>query len=117
MPAMPPVTSVSPIPTHPPLTPRPDLTHLALSEGDFNSADQDVNRDERDVEHAPRDAERDVDQDVNRGEQDVDNAPSDTMGGLKSAAGKVGDMIGGVEGDDKKVDGRLFRRMTRGDVC
>lgn len=65
------------------------LTNFA--EGDYNRADQDVQRDEQRVENIPGDVG-----------QDVKDIPSDMGKMVEGAAQFIGDKIGGVQGDARR---------------
>jgi len=77
---------------------------MTTTEGDYDRADQDVNRDESRVEGIPGDVGRDVTQNFDSGVQDVKDAPSDLGKDVSSAASWVGDKFGGVEGDGRRAD-------------
>jgi hypothetical protein len=62
------------------------FTKLRLIEGDYNRADQEVQRDEQRVEDAPENAARDAEQGFDNTVQGVENVPSDIGSGIKDAA-------------------------------
>jgi hypothetical protein len=88
---------------------------LHSSEGAYNNADQAVDRDEssignavhrgeQDVEDAPENMVHSAERNVEDGVQDVEDVPSDIGGDLRSAAGSIGDKIGGVKNEGDRVE-------------
>ena len=55
----------------------------------------------------PENAVRGAEGDFRSAEQDVENVPSDIGGGLRGAASWIGDKFGGVEGDADKAEGEF----------
>ena len=97
---------------------RAPLTHPP--EEGYDNARNDINRDEQEIENFPsneaRRAEqgfdnigRDADQGFNNAVQGIENAPQDIGSAFEGAAKWIGDKIGGVEGEGRRVEGDVDR--------
>lgn len=83
------------------------LTPSPQTEGDYNRAEQDIRRDEQEVENIPENVANATEEGFDNAVQDVEDIPSDIGSMVKEAANWIGDKIGGIEGEGRRAENEV----------
>jgi len=73
-------------------------------EGEYEQAEQNVRRDEQEIENIPENVGRVAEEGFDNTVQEVEDIPNDIGNMVKEAANWIGDKIGGIESEGRKAE-------------
>ena len=82
------------------------LTH-SLSEGAYDRTEQEIRHDEQEIENIPENLGNAAEQGFDNAVQDVEDIPNDIGNIIEKAANWIGDKVGSIEGEGRKVENEV----------